>query len=118
MVYVAANTSDITLVPWVALSQLCRKIFRRNSHSAIANPSSVEQFELIEADKADSDSVSTNPASVSCFKRPGHVIATRRSVDEVAMRWLHLLGLPAIAAVGLYTLIEQRRELMIKAFTM
>ncbi|KAJ2005725.1 hypothetical protein H4R26_001810, partial [Coemansia thaxteri] len=118
MVYVAANTSDITLVPWVALSQLCRKIFRRNSHSAIANPSSVEQFELIEADKADSDSVSTNPASVSCFKRPGHVIATRRSVDEVAMRWLHLLSLPAIAAVGLYTLIEQRRELMIKAFTM
>ncbi|KAJ1997416.1 hypothetical protein GGI04_005414, partial [Coemansia thaxteri] len=114
--YVAANTSDVTLIPWVALSQLCRKILRRNSHSAIANPSSAEQLELVAADKANSDSVSTNPASVSYFKRPDHIIAIRRSVDEVAMRWLHLLGLPVIAAVGLYTLIDKRGELMTKVF--
>ncbi|KAJ2470091.1 hypothetical protein EV174_006161, partial [Coemansia sp. RSA 2320] len=65
MAYVAANTSDITLVPWVALSQLCRKMFGRNSLPAIANSASAQQLAPTASEKAAPDSTDTSPASVS-----------------------------------------------------
>ncbi|KAJ2830890.1 hypothetical protein FBU31_002408, partial [Coemansia sp. 'formosensis'] len=39
------------------------------------------------------------------FRRSEPIIAIRRSVDQVAMRWIHLLSIPTIAVIALYVLI-------------
>ncbi|KAJ2028001.1 hypothetical protein IWW57_002360, partial [Coemansia sp. S610] len=40
----------------------------------------------------------------------------RRSIDRVALRWVHLLGLPLIAIVALYGLVLQDKKLLSLGF--
>ncbi|KAJ2873991.1 hypothetical protein GGH93_002791 [Coemansia aciculifera] len=110
VVFIASKLDDMTFAPWVALSQLCRKIFRRKPLPDIARSSSAQQLSLITEDKDELDSTATSAVSNPYFRRPEPVIAIRRGVDEIAMRWVHLLTLPVIAMVVLYLLIDQKGE--------
>ncbi|KAJ2409546.1 hypothetical protein GGI10_004678, partial [Coemansia sp. RSA 2530] len=42
------------------------------------------------------------------FRRPEPVIAIRREVDEITMRWIHLLALPVIGLVTVCMLVDQK----------
>ncbi|KAJ2060382.1 hypothetical protein GGI17_003755 [Coemansia sp. S146] len=110
VVFIASKLDDMTFAPWVALSQLCRKIFRRKPLPDIARTSSVQQLLLVAENKDELDSTATNAVSNPYFRRPESVISIRRRVDEIAMRWVHLLTLPVIAMVVLYMLVDQKGE--------
>ncbi|KAJ2740946.1 hypothetical protein GGI19_007019, partial [Coemansia pectinata] len=57
--------------------------------------------------KAELDSTSASAASNPYFRRPEPIIAIRREVDEIAMRWVYLLAIPVIALMVLYMLVGQ-----------
>ncbi|KAJ2095030.1 hypothetical protein GGI09_005082 [Coemansia sp. S100] len=105
--FIAAKLDDMTFAPWVALSQLCRRIFWRRPSPDIARSSSAQQLSLIAENKEELDSTSVSVASNPYFRQPEPVIAIRREVDDIAMRWVHLLTLPVIAMSALYMLVEQ-----------
>ncbi|KAJ1904074.1 hypothetical protein LPJ71_004962 [Coemansia sp. S17] len=108
MALAVAKLDDMTFAPWVALSRLCCKIFRRKPLPDIARSSSAQQLSLIAENKDEFDSTSVNAVSNPYFRRPEPVISIRREVDDIAMRWVHLLTLPVIAAVALCMLVDQK----------
>ncbi|KAJ2029886.1 hypothetical protein H4S03_007277 [Coemansia sp. S3946] len=114
--FIATRLDDMTFAPWVALSHLCRKIFRRKPSPDIARSSSAQQLSLIAENKEELDSTSVSVASNPYFRQPEPVIAIRREVDDIAMRWVHLLTLPVIAAVALCMLVDQKGKLWSWAF--
>ncbi|KAJ2064965.1 hypothetical protein GGI17_000566 [Coemansia sp. S146] len=107
---IMAKLDDMTFAPWVALSLVCRKIFRRKPSSDIARSSSTQQLSLVAENKAELDSTSASAASNPYFRRPEPIIAIRREVDDIAMRWVHLLTIPVIAMVVLYMLVDQKGQ--------
>ncbi|KAJ2862158.1 hypothetical protein GGH94_004455 [Coemansia aciculifera] len=107
MAFVAAKLDDMTLAPWAALSQMCRKIFRRKPSSDIARSSSMQQLSLVAENKAELNSTSVSAVSNPYFRRPEPIIAIRREIDEIAMRWVYLLTIPVIALMVLYMLVDQ-----------
>ncbi|KAJ2072110.1 hypothetical protein GGH13_002910 [Coemansia sp. S155-1] len=114
--FIAAKLDDMKFAPWVALSQLCRRIFRRRPSPDIARSSSAQQLSLIAENKDEFDSTSVSVASNPYFRQPEPVIAIRREVDDIAMRWVHLLTLPVIAAVALCMLVDQKGKFWSWAF--
>ncbi|KAJ2063965.1 hypothetical protein GGI17_001320 [Coemansia sp. S146] len=107
MAFIAAKLDDKTLAPWVALSQMCRKIFRCKSSPEIARSSSTQQLSLVAENKAELDSTLADAASNPYFRRPEPIIAIRREVDDITMLWVYLLTLPVIAMAALYMLVGQ-----------
>ncbi|KAJ2872930.1 hypothetical protein GGH93_003645 [Coemansia aciculifera] len=107
MAFIAAKLDDKTLAPWVALPQMCRKIFRCKSSSDIARSSSTQQLSLVAENKAELDSTLAGAASNPYFRRPEPIIAIRREVDDITMLWVYLLTLPVIAMAALYMLVGQ-----------
>ncbi|KAJ2425845.1 hypothetical protein GGF41_002269 [Coemansia sp. RSA 2531] len=107
-IVIAAKLDDVTFAPWVVLSQLCRKLFRRKPLPDIARSSSAQQLSLIAENKDELDSTSDNAESNPYFRRPEPVIAIRREVDDISMYWIHLLTLPVIAMSALYMLVDQK----------
>ncbi|KAJ2743445.1 hypothetical protein GGI20_003743 [Coemansia sp. BCRC 34301] len=106
----------MTFAPWVALSQLARKVLKRETKADFARVSSDQQLALSAIHKAKLDLVEASTSSNAYFRRPKSIIATRRRVDEVAMRLIHLLSLPVIAAVALYLFAFQQNRLWSAAF--
>ncbi|KAJ1818248.1 hypothetical protein LPJ60_004419 [Coemansia sp. RSA 2675] len=103
-----ANLDDMTFVPWVALSRLCSWIFRRKPSPDTASSSSEQQLMLAAESKGELDSTEIDLQPNPYFRRPEPVIAIRREVDEIAMRWIHLLALPVIGLVTVCMLINQK----------
>ncbi|KAJ2824492.1 hypothetical protein GGI24_003391 [Coemansia furcata] len=100
----------MTFAPWLALSRLLSKIFRRKPSPGPARSSSAQLLVLAAESKGGSNSADTSATSNPYFRRPESVIAIRRGVDDIAMRWINLLMLPVIAMVALYLLVEQKIE--------
>ncbi|KAJ2880079.1 hypothetical protein H4R27_004941 [Coemansia aciculifera] len=112
MVYIGVNMDDMTFASLAGLSWLFHNLFWRKS-SPIATSQSSEQEQIpVATDKAVPDSAAPEvvPSSHSNIVDP--VVAIRRSVDEVAMYWIHLLTIPEIVtAVVYHTLIRQEYSL-------
>ncbi|KAJ1815084.1 hypothetical protein LPJ60_005841 [Coemansia sp. RSA 2675] len=108
MVLVAANLDDMTFAPWVALSRLCSRIFRRKPSLGTASSSSEQQLMLAAESKGELDSTEIDLQPNPYFRRPEPVIAIRREVDEITMRWIHLLALPVIGLVTVCILVDQK----------
>ncbi|KAJ2031598.1 hypothetical protein IWW57_000637 [Coemansia sp. S610] len=108
MALVAANLDDMTFAPWVALSRLCSRIFRRKPSPDTASSLSEQQLVLAAESKGELDSTEIDLQPNPYFRRPEPVIAIRREVDEIAMRWIHLLALPVIGLVAVCMLVDQK----------
>ncbi|KAJ2810254.1 metalloprotease, partial [Coemansia furcata] len=110
VVFLAAKLDDMAFAPWLALSRLFSKIFRRKPSPVLARSSSAQLLVLAAESKDESNSADTSATSNPYFRRPESVIAIRRGVDDIAMRWINLLTLPVIAMVALYLLVDQQIE--------
>ncbi|KAJ2041525.1 hypothetical protein IW146_000288 [Coemansia sp. RSA 922] len=110
--FLAANLDDMAFAPWASLSQLVRKIFRRKASPDATRSLAAQQLALAVEGHAESDLAEASTKSNSYFRRPEPIIAIRRSVDKVAMRWIHLLSLPTIAIVALYILFLYEDRLL------
>ncbi|KAJ2737382.1 hypothetical protein IW152_000106 [Coemansia sp. BCRC 34962] len=108
MALIAANLDDMSFGPWVALLRLFSRTFRRTPLPDTTRSLSEQQLMLAAESKGGPDSTETNLKSNPYFRRPEPVIAIRREVDEIAMRWIHLLTLPVIVVVALYVLVDQK----------
>ncbi|KAJ2062068.1 hypothetical protein GGI08_002734 [Coemansia sp. S2] len=110
--FLAANLDDMAFAPWAVLSQLVLKIVRRKASPDATRSLAAQQLALAVEGHAESDLAETSTKSNSYFRRPEPIIAIRRSVDKVAMRWIHLLSLPTIAIVALYILFLHEDRLL------
>ncbi|KAJ2781924.1 hypothetical protein GGI18_003674, partial [Coemansia linderi] len=108
LVLATANLDDMTFAPWVALSRLCSRIFRRKPSPDTASSLSEQQLMLAAESKGELDSTEIDLQPNPYFRRPEPVIAIRREVDEIAMRWIHLLALPVIGLVAVCMLVDQK----------
>ncbi|KAJ2742402.1 hypothetical protein GGI20_004518 [Coemansia sp. BCRC 34301] len=107
IVIVASTLDDMTFGPWVALSRVFCRVFRRKSLPGLGRSPSAQQLALSAEDKTESNLTDVSALSNAYFRRPGPVIAARRSIDDIATHWVHLLALPAIALVAIYVAVDQ-----------
>ncbi|KAJ2751945.1 hypothetical protein GGI19_004150 [Coemansia pectinata] len=115
-VLIAANLDDMAFAPWTVLLRLISKICRRKASPDVARSSSAQQLALSAEGQTEFDSAETSTTSNSYFRRPEAITAIRRSVDRVAMRWIHLLSIPIIAVIALYILVLQEDKLLSLGF--
>ncbi|KAJ2331925.1 hypothetical protein GGI00_003033, partial [Coemansia sp. RSA 2681] len=109
-IIVATALDDMTFAPWVALSWLLRKVFRRKSPQSLDRSSSTQRLALVAESKTEFDSTDANLTSNPYFRRSEPIIAARRGVDDIAMRWIHLLAFPIIATAAVYSLFAQEAD--------
>ncbi|KAJ2889858.1 hypothetical protein IWW38_004457 [Coemansia aciculifera] len=88
--------------PLVGLSSLFGKI----PFNAVSSSSEKQQAAVI-SDKDESDSITSDTTSTSHSAYTNPIASTRRSVDEVAVYWLHLLSILAVGMVSIYALLRQ-----------
>ncbi|KAJ2898561.1 hypothetical protein IWW38_001341 [Coemansia aciculifera] len=107
VVIVATFLDDMPFVPWVTLSRRVFGLFRRKTLPTLDRSSSAQQLMLVAESKAEAASTTVDATSNPYFRRPELVVATRQSVDDIAIRWLRLLSLPLIAITTVLVLIAQ-----------
>ncbi|KAJ2056517.1 hypothetical protein GGI17_006151 [Coemansia sp. S146] len=112
MVYIGVNMDDMTFAPLAGLSWMVYNLFWRKSSPITTSQSSAQEQTPVVTDKAIPDSAAPEVMPNSHSNLVDPVVAIRRSVDRVAMYWIHLLAILAIAtAVVYHMLIRQEYSL-------
>ncbi|KAJ2890748.1 hypothetical protein IWW38_003965 [Coemansia aciculifera] len=101
-IYVWMDMDDMSFDPLGGLLSLFGKIL----FNAASLTSEKQQAAAI-SDKDESDSIASDTTSTSQSAHTNPIVATRRSVDEVAMYWLHLLCLLTFGTLLIYALLRQ-----------
>ncbi|KAJ2011913.1 hypothetical protein GGI14_005995, partial [Coemansia sp. S680] len=97
VIYIGVNMDDMTFAPLAGQSWLFHNIFWRKS--------SAQEPITVAMDKGVSDPAAPKDDRLSHTNSIDPVVAIRRSVDEVAMYWVHLLSIPAVVAAVVYHML-------------
>ncbi|KAJ2017649.1 hypothetical protein IW146_002620 [Coemansia sp. RSA 922] len=112
VIHIGVNMGDMEVAPLAALSRLFCALFWRQSSPSTSNQSSLQEQTPVATDKGASDPAAPKDVPLSHTNLVDPVVATRRSVDEVAMYYLYLPTIPTIvAAVVYYMLLPQEYSL-------